>query len=137
MWGNCELIDGDMVHGWVAGEPWDAWKLDFEARVHGDGIFGDSVWISVANRPKGDLNSKYWCTAVPDSAAYRNLRTKIKQGSTWSKFVANIRAEPKDLPPLSDHDQQILRHLVKRHCLSPSHALAVRQVLDESHASQH
>ena len=40
VWGNYELNDGDMVHGWVAdNHKWDAFKPDFEARVHGDGIF--------------------------------------------------------------------------------------------------
>ena len=43
-----------------------------------------------------------------------------------------MRAEPRDTPPLSTEDQDILKHLVKQHGLNPSQALAVRQVLDES-----
>ena len=43
-----------------------------------------------------------------------------------------MRAEPWDTPPLSNEDQDILKHLVKQHALNPSQALAVRQVLDES-----
>ena len=33
---------------------------------------------------------------------------------------------------MSNEDQEILKHLVQRHALNPSQALAVRQVLDES-----
>ena len=47
-------------------------------------------------------------------------------------MLANIRAEPRDAPPLSSEDQEILKHLVQRQCLNPSQALAVRQLLDES-----
>ena len=43
-----------------------------------------------------------------------------------------MRAEPRDTPPLSIEDQDILKHLVKQHGLNPSQALAVRHVLDES-----
>ena len=46
-------------------------------------------------------------------------------------MLANIRAEPRDAPPLSNEDQEILQHLVQRHRLNSSQALAVRQVLDE------
>ena len=39
VWGNYELSDGDMVHGWIAANHnWDASKPNFEARAHGDGI---------------------------------------------------------------------------------------------------
>ena len=47
-------------------------------------------------------------------------------------MLANIRAEPRDTPPLSNEDQEMLKHLVQRHGLNHSQALAVRQVLDES-----
>ena len=47
-------------------------------------------------------------------------------------MLANIRAEPRDAPPLSKEDQEILKHLVQHHGLNPSQALAVRQVIDES-----
>ena len=96
VWGNYELYDGDMVHGGVAGKRRDARKPDFEARVRGDGIFGDNVWISVANRPKSDLKGSYWCKVVRNSAAYHNMRTEIQQGAAGCKLPANIRAEPRD-----------------------------------------
>ena len=55
-WGNYELSDGDMVHGWIAANRnWDPSKQDFQARVHGDGISGDRVWISCANKPRANL----------------------------------------------------------------------------------
>ena len=38
-----------------------------------------------------------------------------------------------DLPRLSNKDHKILHYVIKRQCLNPSHALAVRQVLDESY----
>ena len=100
--------------------------------MHGDGIFGDHVWIRSANKPRADLNAKYWCQVVPDTAAFRNLRNEIQQGLAWSKMLANIRAEPRDLPPLSNQDHEILQYLVKRRCLNPSQAFSVRHVLDES-----
>ena len=44
VWGNYELRDGDMVHGWIAANRnRDPSKPDFQARVHGDGISGDDV----------------------------------------------------------------------------------------------
>ena len=133
VWGNYELSDGVMVHGWDAdNHDRDALKLDFEARVHGDGTSGDHVWINSANKPRATLNARYWCKVVPDTIAFRTLRKDIQPGLAWPKMVANIRAEPRDLPPLSNPDQEIFQHLVKCHCLNPSQALAVRQVLDES-----
>ena len=47
-------------------------------------------------------------------------------------MLANIRAEPRDAPSLSNEDQEILKHLVQRHGLNPPQALDVRQVPDES-----
>ena len=112
VWGNYELGDGDMVHGWVADRPWGASRPDFETRVHGDGISGDHVWMSSANKSRADLNGKYWCQVVLDTAAFRNLRNEIQQGLAWCKMLANIRAKPRDLPPLSNQDQEILQYLV-------------------------
>ena len=60
------------------------------------------------------------------------MRREIQKGAAWPKLLANMRAEPRDTPPLSTEDQDILKHLVKEHGLNPSQALAVRQVLDES-----
>ena len=100
VWGNYKLGDVDMVHAWVAGKAWDAWKPDYEASVHGDGISGDKAWTNVANRPRDNLKGKCWCKSVPDTADYRNLRGEIQQGAAWPKLLANIRAEPRDLPPL-------------------------------------
>ena len=58
-----------MVHGCIAGEPWDAQKPDLKATLHSDGIFGDNVWIIAANKPKGPLKGRYWCMVVPNSIA--------------------------------------------------------------------
>ena len=80
VWRNYELGDGDMVPGWVADAPWDASRPNLEARVHGDGISSDYVWISSANKPRANLNSRYWCQVVPSTGAFRNLRNEIQQG---------------------------------------------------------
>ena len=80
VWRNYELGDDDMVHGWLAGAPWDASRPNLEARVHGDGISSDYVWISSATKPRANLNSRYWCQVVPSTAAFRNLRNEIQQG---------------------------------------------------------
>ena len=133
VWGNYELFDGDMLHGWISANPnGDAQRPDFELRVHGEGISGQRVWISCANKPRANLIGNYWCKVVPDTRALRTLRREIEQGAAWPKLLANMRAEPKDTPPLSNEDQGILKHLVKQHTLNPSQALAVRQVLDRS-----
>ena len=100
--------------------------------MHGDGISRQRVWISYANKPRANLTGTYWCKVVPDTGAFRSLRREIQQGAAWSKLLANIRAEPRDTPPLSNEDQDILKHLVKHHALNPTQALDVRQVLDES-----
>ena len=133
VWGNYELSDGDMVHGWItANHNWDTLKPDFEARVHGDGISGQRVWISCANKPHANLTGTYCCKVVSDTGAFRALRREIQHGLAWPKLLANIRAEPRDTPPLSNEDHDILKHLVKRHALNPSQALDLRQVSDES-----
>ena len=84
VWGNYELSDGDMVHGWIAANRnSDASKPDFEARVHGDGISRDRVWISCANKPRANVTSTYMCKVVPDTAAFRTLRKEIEQVFAW------------------------------------------------------
>ena len=88
--------------------------------------------MSCANKPRGNLTGTYWCKVVLDTAAFRTLRKEIQQGLAWPKMLANIQAEPRDVPPLSNEDQEIFKHLVQRHGLNPSQALAVHQVLDES-----
>ena len=88
--------------------------------------------MSSANKPRAYLNAKYWCQVIPDTVDFRNLRNEIRQGLAWSKKVANIRAQPRDPPPLSNQDQEIFQHLVKRHCLNPSQVFAVCQILDKS-----
>ena len=123
VWGSYDLVDGDMVQDWVANRRWDASRPYFEARVHGA---GDYVWITSANMPRGNPNARYWCHVVPDTAAFHNLRNEIQQGLAWPKMLANIQAEPRDVPPLSNEDQESLQYLVKRHRLNPSQALAVR-----------
>ena len=100
--------------------------------MQGDGISGDRVWITCANKPHANLTGTYWCKVVPDTGAFRTLRREIQHGLAWPKLLANIRADPRDAPPLSNEHQDILKHLVQRHALNPSQALAVRQVLDES-----
>ena len=60
------------------------------------------------------------------------MRREIQHELAWPKLLANIRAEPRDAPPSSNEDQDILKHLVECHALNPSQALAVRRVLDES-----
>ena len=71
VWGNYELSDGDMVRGWISSnQKWDKNKPDFEARVHGDGISGQRVWISCANKPRTNLTDTYWCKVVPDTGAF-------------------------------------------------------------------
>ena len=133
VWGNYELSHGDMVRGWIPGNPnWDKHKPDFEARLHGHGISGQRVWIGCANKPGTNLIGNYWCKVVPDTSAFHALRRETQKGAAWPKLLANMRAEPRDTPPLSTEDQDILKHLVKQHGLNPSQALAVRQVLDES-----
>ena len=133
VWANYEVSDGDMVHGWIsANTNWDAQKPDFEARVHGDGISGQRFWIRCANKPRANLIGNYWCKVVPDTGAFRTLRREIQHGAAWPKLLANVQAEPRDTPPLSNKAQDILKHLVKQHALNPSQVLAVRQVLDES-----
>ena len=133
VWGNYELCDGDMVHGRIAAHRnWDPSVPDFQARLHGDGISGDCVWINRANKPCANLIGTCWCKVFSDTAAFCTLRREIEQGLAWPKLLANIRAEPRDAPPLSNEDLDILKHLVQRHALNPSQALAVRRVLDES-----
>ena len=118
-WGNYELSDGDMVHGWISANPnWDALKPEFQARLHGDGISGQRVWISCANKPCANRTGTYWCKVVPDTGVFRTLRRENQQGSAWPKLLANILAEPRDTPPLSNQDHDILKHLVKRHALN-------------------
>ena len=133
VWCNYELSDGDMMHGWIAANcNWDASKPDFQARMHGDGISGDRVWISCANKPRANLTSIYWCKLVRDTTAFRTLRKEIEQGLAWPKMLANFWAEPRDAPLLSNEDPEILKYLVQRHGLNASQTLAVRHVRDES-----
>ena len=81
VWGNYELSDGDMVHGWISANPkWDALKPGFQARPHGDGISRQRVWISCANKQRANLTDTYWCKVVPDPGALRTLRREIQQG---------------------------------------------------------
>ena len=69
---------------------------------------------------------------VANCNAYRNWRNKIQKDVAWVELLAHIRLELEEHPPLLDRGEQILRHLVQRQCLSSAHALAVRQVLDQS-----
>ena len=79
--GNYELSDGDMVHGWqINDSSWDWRKPHFEAKVHGDGMSGDHVWISAGAKPRGPMEGTYWCMVVLDSNAYRNMWNEIHKG---------------------------------------------------------
>ena len=100
--------------------------------MHSEGISGDYVLASSATKPRANGKDKYWCQFVPDPTAFRNLHNGIQQGLAWRKLLANIRAKPRGLPPLSNQDQDIFHDVIKHHCLNPSQALAVPQVLDES-----
>ena len=96
VWGNYDLSNGDMVHGRIAANRnLDAFKPDFQARVHGDGISGQRVWLSCANKPRANLTGTYWCKVVPDTSAFHTLRREIRHGSACPKLLANIRAETK------------------------------------------
>ena len=65
VWGKYELRDGVMVHGWHMDDAkWDWRKLVLEVKVHGDGMFGDDVWINVGNKLRGPVVGKCWCMVV-------------------------------------------------------------------------
>ena len=135
VWGNYELTDGDLIHGWVM--DWSdlggdtAPEADFIGKVHGDGTSGDMVTIVCANKPPIVQNHKYWCCVLPDEAAFRSLRDEIRTGKAWNALLNATRQEPHLANSLPTEDQQILRHLVAHHNRNPSQALAVRQCLDE------
>ena len=52
-WSNYNASDGDMVHGWRCKNrrPLEA----FEERLHGDGIFGEKLWMSETNKMQTPL----------------------------------------------------------------------------------
>ena len=75
VWGNCGLGDVDMVHTWymLGGEKLkNDEKPNFEAKVHGDGMVVDHLWIRAANRPHTNQNGNCWCMVVVDEHAYRS-----------------------------------------------------------------
>ena len=136
VWGNYELTDGDLIHGWdmkrsdvatldVAPNP------DWIGKVQGDGTSGDMVTIVSANKPPILYTRKWWCCVLPDEAAFRSLRDEIRTGEAWNALLNATRQEPRLSNSLPAEDQHILRHLVEHHNLNPSQALAVRQCLDE------
>ena len=136
VWGNYELTDGDLIHGWdmkwldvatlhVAPNP------DWIGKVQGDGTSGDMVTIVCANKPPILHIRRWWCCVVPDKAAFRSLREEIRTGEAWNALLNATRQEPRLSNSLPAADQQILRHLVEHHNLNPSQALAVRQCVDE------
>ena len=136
LWGNYELTDGDLIHGWdmkradvdtvdVAPNP------DWIGKVHGDGTSGDMVTIVCANKSPVLHIRRWWCRVLPDEAAFRSLREEIRTGETWNALLNATRQEPQLSASLLDEDQQIVRHLVEHYNVNPSQALAVRQCLDE------
>ena len=102
VWGHYGLTDGDMVQGWYSGAKWDWRQLDFKAKVHGDGLSSEDVWISARSKPVGSFNDKHGCMVVPQSNVYRNLRNEIAKGVACPQLLANMRAKPKEHLPLSD-----------------------------------
>ena len=135
VWGNYEVTDGDLIHGWdmkradvdtvdVAPNP------DRIGKVQGDGTSGDMVTIVCANKTPV-LHIRRWCRVQPDEAAFRSLREEIRTGEAWNALLNATRQEPQLSASLLDEDQEILRHFVEHHNLNPSRALAVRQCLDE------
>ena len=136
VWGNYELTDGDLIHGWemkradvdtldVAPNP------DWIGKVQGDGTSGDMVTIVCANKPPILHMRRWWCCVLPDEAAFRSLREEIRTGVALNTLLNATRQELRLSNSLPAEDQQILRHLVEHHNLNPSQALAVRQCLDE------
>ena len=136
VWGNYELTDGDLIHGWdmrradvdtldVAPNP------DWIGKVQGDGTSGDMVSIVCANKPPILHIRRWWCCVLPDEAAIRSLREEIWTGEAWNALLNATRQEPRLSNSLPAEDQQILRYLVEHHNLNPSQALAVRPCLDE------
>ena len=87
VWGNYELSDGDMVRGWISGNPnWDKHEPDFEARVHGDGISGQRVWISRANKPRISLATigvRLSPTQVPFTPCVGRSRREQRGPNCW------------------------------------------------------
>ena len=136
VWGNYELADGDLIHGWDMRRA-DVDTLDLApnpewiGKVQGDGTSGDMVTIVCANKPPILHIRRWWCCVLPDEAAFRSLREEIQTGEAWNASLNATRQEPQLSNSLRDEDQQILRHLVEHHNLNPSQALAVRQCLDE------
>ena len=136
VWGNYELADGDLIHGWdmkradvdtvdVAPNP------DWIGKVQGDGTSGDMVTIVCANKPPVLDIRRWWCCVLPDEVAFRSLREEIRTGEAGNALLNATRQEPQLSASLPDEDQQILRHLVEHHNLNPSQAWAVGQCLDE------
>ena len=117
MWGNYELSNGYMVQSWYTSHKWDWRTPEFQAKVHGDGISGEDVWMNAGSTPRGPFKGKYSCMVVFDRNAYRILRNEIEKGVAWAELLASFRTHPKEHPPLSDLVQCILRHVVQRHCL--------------------
>ena len=136
VWGNYELTDGDLIHGWDMKPP-DVHTLDVApspdwiGKVQGDGTSGDMVTIVCANKPPILHIRRWWCCVLPKEAAIRSLREEIRTGEAWNALLNATRQEPRLSNNLPAEDQQILRHFVEHHNLNPSQALAVRQCLDE------
>ena len=90
VWGKCEQSDADMVHGWIsANRNLDALKPDFQARVHGDGISGQRVWISCADKPRANLTSTCWCKVVPFAPCIGSFSTYQHGPNCWQTSRPN------------------------------------------------
>ena len=90
--------------------------------------FGSAVLISHAPMSLASTIVRLSLTQLP----FAPCVGRSSKGYHGPKLLANIHAEPRVAPPLSNKDREILKHLVQCHALNPSKELAVRQVLDES-----
>ena len=135
VWGNHDVTDGDLIHGW------DMDRSDLEGaiaryprfigKMHGDGTSGDMVTIVPVNEPPIVQKHKYWRCVLPGEAGFRSLREEVGMGKEWNTLLNATWQEPHLAASLPAEDQQILWHIVAHHNLNPSQALAVRHCLDE------
>ena len=110
VWGNYEVTDGDLIHGWdmkradvdtvdVAPNP------DWIGKVQGDGTSSDMVTIVCANKPPVLHIRRWWCCVLPHEVAFRSLREEIRTGEAWNALLNATRQEPQLSASLPDEDQ--------------------------------
>ena len=69
------------------------------------------VTIVCANKPPVLHIRRWWCSVLPDEAAFRSLREEIRTGEAWNALLNTTLQEPHLSNSLPDEDQQILRRL--------------------------